>query len=105
MRITDKEREAFISVISKYVASPSELRLFGSRVDDNALGGDFDLLIIVEEVSRETLSANKAEILSQIKETIGEQKIDLLIATPESVNKSAFVKTILPGSVCLKRWK
>ncbi len=106
MRITDKEQKVFIAVLSEYVSAPSELRLFGSRADDNAIGGDVDLLLTVaDEATRAKISFNKPEILSQIKDQIGEQKIDLLIATTESIKHSAFLKTILPEAVCLNKWE
>ena len=105
MRITNHEKSVIIRVLSQYTPETSELRLFGSRTDDQAKGGDFDLLLIIpNDKTREKISFEKAEILSQIKTEIGEQKIDLVITTKQNINNSAFLKFIFPKSVLLKEW-
>lgn len=50
--------------------------LFGSRVDDQKLGGDIDLLVI----SRVIDLKSKLLILNRMYDLIGEQKIDIVIA-------------------------
>ena len=45
MRITVKQRKILKQVLLKNFGSASELRLFGSRIDDNARGGDIDIYI------------------------------------------------------------
>jgi len=105
MRITSHEQDVFINVLSQYVTSDAELRLFGSRVDDNARGGDIDLLLIVaDDQLRESVAYNKPDILAQIKTKIGEQKIDLVITTLDKIHASAFLQSIYPESLILKRW-
>ena len=49
--------------------------LFGSRTDDNAKGGDIDLLVI----SNLLTASDKSGILLKLYDLLGEQKIDLLI--------------------------
>lgn len=105
MRITEQVQNSLIKILSEYVKTPAELRLFGSRTDTTAKGGDIDLLLIVhQEAIRKKLQFDKAEILGKIKGLIGEQKIDLIIATRNSLQESAFYKSILPTSICLKVW-
>ena len=51
--------------------------LFGSRVNDKARGGDIDLLI--ESPKKEKMNfKNKVKFLSDLKLTIGDQKIDVI---------------------------
>ncbi len=105
MRMTSHERNVIIQVLSQYVSGDAELRLFGSRVDDDAKGGDIDLLLIVADNQlRDTFAYNKPEILSQVKAEIGEQKIDLVITTLEKIQESAFLQMIYPQSLSLKHW-
>ncbi len=54
----------------------AEVILFGSRADDNARGGDIDLLIISEHIKRRQLG----KIRWRLWEKLGEQKIDLVLS-------------------------
>ena len=96
MRLTEKEQKAILSaVLSK--DKGAEIYLFGSRTKDKLRGGDIDLLVISDSIS----FSEKVDILIDIKNKIGEQKIDLLIKTNQEASKDAFVKSILNEAVRL----
>ncbi len=74
MRITNHERQA----IQRAVATAdvdAVVYLFGSRVDDTKMGGDIDLLVL----SRKIDLMAKLDVLAELHQTLGEQKIDLLV--------------------------
>ncbi|MBI3194475.1 MAG: nucleotidyltransferase domain-containing protein [Ignavibacteriae bacterium] len=74
MRLTPHEITSITSVIKKHLGEV-EIYLFGSRVDDNARGGDIDILIIGDgEIERKIIGYIRFDLWEQI----GEQKIDLL---------------------------
>lgn len=103
MRISSAEIHCFVRVLSNFINGAAELRLFGSRVDDQSKGGDFDLLLIVpDKASKDHLQYYKADMLSQIKAEIGEQKIDLLIIEKDQLDEDPFIRIIFPKSVSLK---
>ncbi len=103
MRLTDTELQAFSSVIAKYLKSPAELRLFGSRADDNARGGDIDLLLVLPGKQHyQQLAFYKSDILAEIKTLIGDQKIDLIMATQDAIKTNAFLQSVYPASILLK---
>lgn len=105
MRITEQEKAIFISALSSYITPPCQLRLFGSRIDDQAKGGDIDLFLILDnEEHRKKIAFYKADILVQIKDTLGDQKIDLIITTLNSINQSAFLKSAYAESLELYQW-
>lgn len=54
-----------------------DLYLFGSRVDDNKKGGDIDLYIIPK--TKKDLTLKKIDFLVELKKSLGEQKIDIVI--------------------------
>lgn len=60
--------------------------LFGSRVDDQARGGDIDLLIESPDERRMNFK-NKIDFLTALKMAIGDQKIDV-IYNYEGTNKA-----------------
>ncbi|MFA6921810.1 MAG: nucleotidyltransferase domain-containing protein [Gallionella sp.] len=43
MRITQRQRTAIVDATREIFGDQSSVRLFGSRADDSALGGDIDL--------------------------------------------------------------
>lgn len=93
MRLKDYERAAIISAVKCF--DPGALvYLFGSRVDDNKRGGDIDLLVISGIITRD----DKRKIKLKLYESIGEQKIDLVLAVDDS---EPFVKLALAGGVAL----
>ena len=68
--------------------------LFGSRVDDQKKGGDIDLLIL----SQTLMPSDKRAIRGELWQSIGEQKIDLVIAHDTS---EPFVRIALETGVRL----
>ncbi|OGU43962.1 MAG: hypothetical protein A2000_01045 [Ignavibacteria bacterium GWB2_36_8] len=75
MRLSKREIEAIRSVITKYDSS-AKIHLFGSRVYDDKRGGDIDLLIFSGKLNFE----KKIKIKVELKELLGDQKIDIIIA-------------------------
>ena len=53
--------------------------MFGSRVRDDAKGGDIDLLIISEILNRKRLRSLRL----RLQDCLGERKIDLVVSSPE----------------------
>jgi predicted nucleotidyltransferase len=82
MRLTPTERTTLTRAARSCFRDDAVLRLFGSRVDDDALGGDIDLL--VQTTMTDALEIAKAHILflAQVYQSLGQQKIDLLIDYP-----------------------
>ena len=102
MRLTESERTDIIAAC-KSVAADREfsLSLFGSRVNDDDRGGDIDLLLLVDPKHLDSIRLQKHCFLQKIKERIGEQKIDFVIATPEMVAQDEFLQKIRITSLLL----
>lgn len=96
MRLTPFQQHAITSVLSKY----GQLFLYGSRTQENLKGGDIDLLLITQTENLSKLRSEKYKLLANIESLIGEQKIDLTLATPETVLQDPFLihisKDMLP---------
>lgn len=76
MRLSKTEIEAINQTI-QCLDDHARIRLFGSRTDDAQKGGDIDLLILSEKLS----DADRGTIRLRLHEKLGEQKIDILIAS------------------------
>lgn len=74
MRLQENERQTIMKAI-RSVDAEADVYLFGSRVNDGAKGGDIDLLVLSKAIN---LMA-KLDILAQLHQQLGEQKIDLAI--------------------------
>lgn len=79
MRLTKQQQEIIKQVLLKHFGKGSELRLFGSRADDNARGGDIDLYIEPELCAADDIVEARLNALVELHLALGEQKIDLLI--------------------------
>jgi predicted nucleotidyltransferase len=93
MRLKQIEAETIRSAILELDPS-AQIYLFGSRVDDNAKGGDIDILVL----SRQLRFKDKLIIKSNIFKKIEEQKIDILITQDTD---DPFVKIVKRKSVRL----
>ena len=106
MRLTQQEVGAIISGIGLFIADKAaELRLFGSRVNDQAKGGDIDLLLVAgDKATKISLLQLKPEILVAIEDTLGERRIDLKIVSKEELQSDPFLQIVYPQSVLLHRF-
>lgn len=106
MRLTSDEIYLITEALNSFTkGEESELRLYGSRVNDSLKGGDIDLLLLTEnDKFALELREKKHLILAAIKKNIGDRKIDLAIAAKQDVQQDVFLKMIFPESVLLKKF-
>lgn len=79
MRLTANQRAIIKATLKKHFGEDSHIRLFGSRIDDNAKGGDIDLYIEPEIQAPDDIVEAKFDALIELYQLLGEQKIDLVI--------------------------
>ena len=78
MRLTSDQRHIIETAIRRR-DSEAEIYLFGSRANDNAKGGDIDLLVISDRIGLR----EEAMIRREILDVIGWQKLDLIVKDSE----------------------
>lgn len=76
MRLTDDERQSIILVSQGFAPHGSVLKLYGSRTDDEARGGDVDLVLIVPQASQ-AHAVNWLQWRVALQTALGEQKFDV----------------------------
>lgn len=74
MRLANEERSVIHEAIRQADAD-AQVYLFGSRVDNDARGGDIDLLVLSKKINLMT----KLDILARLHHTLGERKIDIAV--------------------------
>jgi predicted nucleotidyltransferase len=83
MRLNPQQVQAIVAAARSLAGSDANVRLFGSRVDDRALGGDIDLLVECSRpVERPVWLA--AQITARVQRALGDRKIDVLLIDPST---------------------
>jgi len=83
MRLTQYQQDEVRRAVRELAGAEARVRLFGSRLDDSARGGDIDLLVeLPSEVSDEISLA--CQIAGRISHRLGGQKVDVLVAAANS---------------------
>jgi predicted nucleotidyltransferase len=77
------------------LSKDAKLYLFGSRMDDSKKGGDIDLLVISDTLSKKDLRALRIEFFKYF----GEQKMDIIL--DDGKFKNPFTKYIYSKAVLL----
>lgn len=83
MRLTQDQRKIVREEVAGVFGSDAKVRLFGSRTDDNARGGDLDLL--VESQTPISQQRKKSlELVARLQMKLGDQPIDVLVLDPDT---------------------
>ncbi len=81
MRLTDYQTEAIKQLANQIAGEHVHVRVFGSRLDDNARGGDLDLMLeLPEPADNPALMA--ARFSARVSRLMLGRKVDVLIAAP-----------------------
>ncbi len=94
MRLSNSELNVLKSKLYS-LSDRAKLYLFGSRVDDTKKGGDIDLLIIDETLSKKDLRLLRVDFFKHF----GEQKLDIVLDNGEL--KTPFVRHIFQRAILL----
>ncbi|CAM5193390.1 nucleotidyltransferase domain-containing protein [Alishewanella longhuensis] len=68
MRLSDYEKSVIFKAITAEDAN-AKVFLYGSRTDNNARGGDIDLLVLSKHFNKQKLRAARWRIVEQILES------------------------------------
>ncbi len=96
MRLSSREQKMIHHVANRFFGSKTRVILFGSRVDDHLRGGDIDLLILPGE-QLEAPFQKKLGFRAALKNEIGDQKIDVILAGLDDSRK--IVQTAISSGV------
>ncbi|MEK6708472.1 MAG: nucleotidyltransferase domain-containing protein [Pseudomonadota bacterium] len=81
MRLTDYQIQAIRQLARQVAGNQSRVRVFGSRLDDTAHGGDLDLMLeLTEPVDNPALMA--AQMSAQVSRAMHGRKVDVLLSAP-----------------------
>jgi len=81
MRLSDDQAQAIKQLAYQVAGEHAHVRVFGSRLDDDARGGDLDLMLeLPEPVANPALMA--ARFSARVSRLMHGRKVDVLLAAP-----------------------
>lgn len=81
MRLTEDQAQAIVRLVRQVAGSQARVRVFGSRLDDHAHGGDLDIMLeLSEAVENPALMA--ARISVKLSRVMHGRKVDVLLSAP-----------------------
>lgn len=98
MRLTQTQISAIREIVATVAGGDATVRLFGSRLDDAAKGGDVDLMVEVPHPV-EAPAPMAARIAGRISRAMSGRKVDVVISAPNlmqlPIHAVAFSKGVL----------
>lgn len=86
MRLTPRQVQKIKEVVARHFGESATVRLFGSRLDDRAKGGDFDFFVELAGLSAEQVVEGKHRALAELfhSREFFERKVDLVVCRSDS---------------------
>ncbi|MDP1659471.1 MAG: nucleotidyltransferase domain-containing protein [Methylotenera sp.] len=81
MRLTAQQVKRIAELIQVVIGTQARTYVFGSRLDDNARGGDLDLMLEVSE-SIDNPALLSAQLSAKISRVMHGRKVDVLLSAP-----------------------
>lgn len=81
MRLTPEQAETIRRATAEIFGPAARVRLFGSRLDDAARGGDIDLLVECDQPVAD-LAHKRVQLVARLQLRLGDQPIDVLVSAP-----------------------
>jgi len=96
MRLSESTCAIIRSTVQEVFGSEATVKLFGSRINDSARGGDIDLLIELASATTE-LERKTLQLITRLQMRIGDQPIDVLVLNPSTPRQAIHEHAILTG--------
>lgn len=96
MRLSQQTQQIIRDTVQEVFGVEAKVKLFGSRINDEARGGDIDLLVelpaITAEIERKTM-----QLTARLQLRIGDQPIDVLVLDPSTPRQSIHEQASMTG--------
>lgn len=81
MRLSEDQVQTIRRVVAEHAGDDARVRLFGSRLDDAARGGDVDLLVELDDATGEP-AVLAARIGARLSRALDGRKVDVVLLAP-----------------------
>lgn len=87
MRLSRQTQQAIRDTVREVFGIEAGVKLFGSRINDDARGGDIDLLVELPSITG-GLEHKTMQLVAKLQLRIGDQPIDVLALDPSTPRQS-----------------
>ena len=98
MRLTETQRRTIVTETARIFGPDATVRLFGSRTDDTARGGDIDLHIEATRDAGELLDL-ELKLYARLIRRLGDRRIDIVVHPRGAVPRSIDLQAMRTGVV------
>jgi predicted nucleotidyltransferase len=81
MRLTDEQIQAILDSVHDIAGSCAKVRVFGSRLQDDARGGDLDLLVELPEAVEHPARLS-AHLSARVSRAMHGRSVDIVLLAP-----------------------
>ncbi|WP_018139661.1 MULTISPECIES: nucleotidyltransferase family protein [unclassified Thioalkalivibrio] len=78
MRLSDEQQTIIREEVARAFGPDAHVKLFGSRVDDTARGGDIDLYIEADGTPNDLLD-RELRLSAALQRRLGERRVDIVV--------------------------
>ena len=96
MRLSPEHAATISRVVQRHLGASARVYLFGSRIDDEARGGDIDLLVVSDEPVADPQRATLT-LTARLQRRLGDQPIDVLLIDPETTMQPVHQEALRTG--------
>jgi predicted nucleotidyltransferase len=98
MRLSQQTQQIIRDTVREVFGAGARVKLFGSRINDDARGGDIDLLVelptVTAEIERKTM-----QLTARLQLRIGDQPIDVLVLDPSTHQQAIHEQASITGKI------
>lgn len=96
IRLSSQTQRIIRDTVREVFGPGVTVRVFGSRADEKARGGDIDLLVQADEPVRQR-ERKVLQLVARLQIRLGDQPIDVLVLDPDTARKPAHEEAIRTG--------
>ena len=98
MRLSDAQRRIIVTETARIFGPDATVRLFGSRADDAARGGDIDLHVEATGDGAELLD-REFKLYARLIRRLGDRRIDIVVHSRGAAQRSIDLQAVRTGIV------
>jgi predicted nucleotidyltransferase len=96
MRLSEHARKLIRDTVLEVFGADAAVSLFGSRIDDEARGGDIDLLIELRQPAADR-ERKTLQLIARLQLRLGDQPIDVLVLDPATERNPVHEQALRTG--------
>jgi predicted nucleotidyltransferase len=96
IRLSQQTQQIIRDTVREVFGVEANVKLFGSRINEDARGGDIDLLVELPSVTAD-IERKTMQLIARLQLRIGDQPIDVLVLDPSTPRQSIHEQASITG--------